>query len=470
MSLLGKLAEGLMAQGERLRSKPLVEATMASAALIASANGTVTFAKRNLLDQIIDNVEDLRNQDSHTTIEIFNSFADEIRFQPEQGQRRALKCIAAVAGESEHVEVVLKTAWALSRADGAPTDAEQRRIQDVASALRVPADSANLGSNNPSSGAKEFLGIQNHESRPDMMGSPKDPHRSSGSSPSTDISSFHKTGVGPTIIAIGNEKGGTGKSTAAVHLAVALLKQGYRVGTLDLDGRQATFTHYLANRKAQAEKQQEQIVIPRHHRIQRSNSPERVESERQERSKIRTALSDFADMEFVVIDTPGHDCYLTRLGHTIADILITPLNDSFVDVDVLAKIDREKRQVLGPSPYCEQVWQENDRRILDGRPPLQWIVMRNRLAQLNTRNNREMQGLLRQLGDRMGFQIQPGLSERVVYRELFFQGLTVLDFPQDDLASSPSWSHARQEMNELFSAVVSARNRLDNRSGGVGNC
>ena len=150
----------------------------------------------------------------------------------------------------------------------------------------------------------------------------------------------------------------------------------------------------------------------------------------------------------------------SRLGHSLAHILITPINDSFLDIDVLAKIDREKRQVLGPSPYCEMVWQENDRRVLDGRAPLHWIVMRNRLAHLDTKNNRDMQGLMGQLSDRMGFEIQPGLSERVVFRELFFKGLTVLDLPAEQIAASRSWDHARQELSELLSTVITARNRL----------
>ena len=40
------------------------------------------------------------------------------------------------------------------------------------------------------------------------------------------------------VVVLGNEKGGSGKSTTAFHIAVALLKAGQRVATIDLDCRQ----------------------------------------------------------------------------------------------------------------------------------------------------------------------------------------------------------------------------------------
>ena len=260
---------------------------MAAAAMVACANGTVTFAKRNLLDQIIDSVEALQNQDVHVTIELFNSFADEIRFQPEQGQRRALASVAAVAAEKYHAELVLKVALAVGRADGLPTPAEQHRIDEIKSALRLPPNLPEEGRTDPllkSKGPDAKAGVRKRSTgSDDAAGSAAE----RGAPQTQSLASASGNSQGPTIIAIGNEKGGTGKSTAAIHLSIALLRSGYKVGTLDLDGRQATFTHYLTNRKALSEKQPGQIVIPRHHRIHRSNSPERVECERQERSKIR---------------------------------------------------------------------------------------------------------------------------------------------------------------------------------------
>ena len=54
----------------------------------------------------------------------------------------------------------------------------------------------------------------------------------------------------PHFIVFANEKGGTGKSTTAVHTAIALAASGHRVGALDLDQRQRTMTRYLENRDA----------------------------------------------------------------------------------------------------------------------------------------------------------------------------------------------------------------------------
>lgn len=458
VSLLGRITDSWMAQSERLRNKGVIDAAMASAALVACAGGTVTFAKRNALDEIIDSLEILKGHDVHETVEIFNSYADEIRFQPEQGQARALKSIQSVAQEKKQAELILKIAAAIAQAGGGGSATEAGWVQEVARALQLTAPPLNeLSEHRPtvknlkkkSSSAQTDAGDREATVNSRVTAKVRSERRDTGG--------MANERTRPTTVAIGNEKGGTGKSTTAVHLIVALMIRGYQVGSLDLDGRQATLTHYLANRKAHAERAQNEIVIPRHHRIQRSEAANRSEAERQEKSRLRTVLSEFADLDFIVIDTPGHDCHLTRLGHSLADILITPLNDSFFDIDVLAKIDRERRLVLGPSPYCEMVWQENDRRILDGRPPVQWIVMRNRLAQLDARNNREMLGLLVQLSERMGFELHPGLSERVVFREMFFQGLTLLDIPANGARSR---EHARQELDELLNSVVAVKEKL----------
>src|SRR3546814_6757451 len=60
----------------------------------------------------------------------------------------------------------------------------------------------------------------------------------------------------PYVIVVGSEKGGTGKSTTAIHLTVGLMKLGFRVGTIDLDARQGTFTAFWRNRAAQSEQVQ----------------------------------------------------------------------------------------------------------------------------------------------------------------------------------------------------------------------
>ncbi|MEO3429137.1 division plane positioning ATPase MipZ [Pelagibius sp. CAU 1746] len=271
----------------------------------------------------------------------------------------------------------------------------------------------------------------------------------------------------PYVIVIGSEKGGTGKSTTAVHLAVALMKLGFRVGTIDLDARQGTLSAFVRNRASYAEQLGRGLELPKHRAIERSTSGERAAAEADEAGRLQDAFDDLADCHFVVVDTPGSDTYLCRLGHNRADTLITPLNDSFLDIGVLAQINRERREVEAPSVYSQLVWEQNNQRVVTGRPPIDWVVLRNRLAHIEARNMREISALLDLLAKRIGFRTAPGISERVVFRELFMKGLTALDLPHQaggqargqargrDKGALETSSHAaaRQEIQDLLSAI-----------------
>ena len=259
----------------------------------------------------------------------------------------------------------------------------------------------------------------------------------------------------PYIIVLGNEKGGTGKSTTAMHLIVALLKVGFKVGSVDLDSRQGSLTRYVTNRTSYAEETGEPLVLPEHRRIAESKSEIKAQAEAQERSSLRKACAELAHCNFIVIDTPGSDSYLSRLAHENADTLITPLNDSFLDIDMLAQIDRKRREVLAPSTYSQMVWEQNNRRVLAGQPPIDWVVMRNRLTHIEARNKREIADLLVQLARRIGFRIAPGFGERVVFREMFLNGLTLMDLPEDPHGLPPNPSHvsARQEIRDLLETI-----------------
>ncbi len=267
----------------------------------------------------------------------------------------------------------------------------------------------------------------------------------------------------PYVIVVGSEKGGTGKSTTAVHLVVALLKLGFRVGAVDLDARQATLASFFENRSAFAATSGRRLELPVWRRIERSQAADRSAAETEERGAFERALGELADRHFVVIDTAGNDLHLSRLGHAAADTLITPLNDSFLDIAVLARIDRDKREVQAPSVYSRMVWEQNNHRIVAGRQPIDWIVVRNRLAHIEARNMREIGRLLEVLAHRIGFRLAPGIGERVVFRELFLKGLTVLDLPEEPGAesapqgsapqSSASQAAARQEIEALLRTV-----------------
>ncbi len=257
----------------------------------------------------------------------------------------------------------------------------------------------------------------------------------------------------PRVLVLGNEKGGSGKSTTAMHLVVALLRQGRSVGIVDLDARQGTLSRYVENRRAFAESEGLPLPLPELRQVLRSEAPTRAEADAEEEAKLQAALAELSGCDMLVIDTPGSDSHLSRLGHTLADVLISPMNDSFIDLDLLARIDREGRKILGPSVYSQMVWEQRQARARQGGRPIDWVVLRNRLAHLDARNKREIARLLAQLAKRIGFRLAPGFGERVVFRQLFPQGLTLLDLRQSGTDLTMSHVAARQEVRALLAAI-----------------
>ena len=259
------------------------------------------------------------------------------------------------------------------------------------------------------------------------------------------------------VIVFGNEKGGSGKSTACMHIAVGLLKAGQRVATIDLDSRQKTLTHYVESRRAWAERGGRRLEISIHFHVARGEGARVEDNEAVEFAGFADAITAVEHShDFVLIDTPATDSYLMRLAHSMADTLVTPLNDSFVDFDVLGTVDPTTFAVTGVSHYAEMVRQaRRQRRIVDG-GATDWIVVRNRLSMINSRNKRVVGESLNELGLRMGFRLVDGFSERVVYRELFPRGLTALDVLDEvTLGGRSTLSHvaARQEVCQLLEAL-----------------
>jgi chromosome partitioning protein len=259
------------------------------------------------------------------------------------------------------------------------------------------------------------------------------------------------------VVVLASEKGGSGKSTMALHIAVALLKAGQRVATIDLDGRQKSFTHYIENRRAWTERKRIQLELPTHYCIDRAESSSVEVNESKEVAGFSAAISAIEHSHnVVVVDTPGHDTFLMRLAHSMADTLITPINDSFLDFDVLATLDPIDFTITGESHYAKMAREaRRQRRKFDGRLT-DWIVVRNRLSALGSRNKRLVGEGLTELASRMGFRWVDGFSERVVYREFFPRGLTALDdLDQTTLGKRPNKSHvrARDEVITLLNAL-----------------
>jgi len=257
----------------------------------------------------------------------------------------------------------------------------------------------------------------------------------------------------PHVIVLGNEKGGSGKSTTAMHVIVALLNDGWNVGSLDLDARQGTLSRYVENRLATSKELE--LPMPLHRRLARSNVDSVAAQRADETARFAATMAEVADVDFVVVDTPGSDSHLSRLGHARADTLVTPMNDSLLDLDLLARFDAEGRKIVGPSIYAEMVWEQKKARALADGGSVDWIVLRNRLSHLDARNKRRIGRLLEDLSRRIGFRLAPGLSERVIFRELFARGLTLFDLRRKGAGVTLTMSHlaARQEVRGLLEAI-----------------
>ncbi len=250
------------------------------------------------------------------------------------------------------------------------------------------------------------------------------------------------------IIVLGNEKGGSGKSTTAMHILVAILRSGARVGALDLDLRQSTFFRYIENREAAGDPK---LELPTRLNLSRSTHDSRELAEAEDKAAFGAALETLTDRDFIIIDCPGAHTNFAQFAHAVADTLITPMNDSLIDFDLLARIDTNTDRVKGPSIYAEMVWSARQNRAVEGKAPIDWVVMRNRMSVLNARNKHKVGVALVDLSKRIGFRLIPGMSERVIFRELFLNGRTLLDL--DEGALTLSHVAARQELRDLLQAL-----------------
>jgi chromosome partitioning protein len=265
------------------------------------------------------------------------------------------------------------------------------------------------------------------------------------------------SGGGTHVIVVGNEKGGSGKSTTAVHLAIFLLYEGFRVASIDADSRQQTFTNYIRNRRSWAQARGLALPHTTHYHLPLLRNDSFKANQRLAFDLFRQALIEVeGEADFLVVDTPGFDTHLTRLAHSLADTLVTPLNDSIVDLDVLCHIDPVTGDPRELSHYAKLVQRARAERLsIDGRT-IDWVLVRNRISMLSSRNMRQMQTALDRIAARLGARVAEGIAERVIFRSLFPTGLTVFDPLNEDLLGGvTSMSHvsARQEYRSLLDAL-----------------
>jgi len=258
------------------------------------------------------------------------------------------------------------------------------------------------------------------------------------------------------VIVVGNEKGGAGKSTIAIHLVAALGGQGARVAAIDLDLRQQSLGRFLENRRKWLQANEVEAAMPMQADLGADAAKVAVDNPEEIVTRLQAALTQAkADADFVVIDTPGGDTPASRAAHAGADVIVTPMNDSFVDFDLLGQVDPVTLELGKPSIYAETVWNARKARAMGDRGSIDWIVLRNRLAVTEARNRRRLDERIEALSRRIGFRVGPGLRDRVIYRELFPFGLTVSDLSPQIRPVSVSLAHvaARQELRSLMQAL-----------------
>jgi len=259
------------------------------------------------------------------------------------------------------------------------------------------------------------------------------------------------------VIVVGNEKGGAGKSTIAVHLTCALMHAGAKVAICDLDLRQSSLGRFFENRRAWVADAKVELPMP-------IDAHPAADGVALAKADVAEQLARFEEAfaraseeaDFILIDTPGGDTAISRAAHAKADLIVTPMNDSFVDFDMLGHVDPVTLELLKPSLYSEAVWEARKARAATGkRDPLEWVVLRNRLATTEARNRRRLDERVEALSRRVGFRMGPGLRDRVIYRELFPFGLTIADLSPAVRPVAVSLSHvaARQELRSLMHSL-----------------
>ncbi|WJY22013.1 division plane positioning ATPase MipZ [Fontisubflavum oceani] len=257
------------------------------------------------------------------------------------------------------------------------------------------------------------------------------------------------------IIVLGNEKGGSGKSTTAMHIATALARMGHTVGALDLDLRQRSFHRYIENRQNTIAARDMDIACPLLMELPQIDPEQLGPEENIYDRRLSAAVGELeGNCDFIVIDCPGSHTRLSQVAHSLADTLVTPMNDSFVDFDLLARVDPETYDIRGPSVYSEMVWHARQLRAKAGLSPIDWIVVRNRVGAQQMHNKRKVGGALDRLAQRIGFRVGTGFSERVIFRELFPTGMTLLDLREMGVERlNISNVAARQEVRDLMSGL-----------------
>ena len=244
------------------------------------------------------------------------------------------------------------------------------------------------------------------------------------------------------VIVIGNEKGGAGKTTTSMHLLVSLLHLGFKVNSIDVDCRQKSLSRYLENRANYAAKHGLNLYSPNHFDV----------TDNLDKMQQLMEQDEINDCDFLLIDTPGNHTPISSYAHSLADTIITPINDSFLDLDVIAQIEADSLKIIRPSFYSQTIWEQKMAKARREQGEINWLILRNRLSHVDAKNKQRMEDVLSRLSNRLGFRVASGFNERVIYRELFLHGLTLLDIKPGvtDITLSLSHIAAKQELHNFL--------------------
>lgn len=262
--------------------------------------------------------------------------------------------------------------------------------------------------------------------------------------------------MGAHVILFGNEKGGSGKTTTAMHVIIGLLRFGFSVASIDLDSYQQSLSRYISNRKHTIVKDNLPLLLPEHFTFetQQKNHHDGAEVDRQI-DGFKELLSKLAmKYDFVVLDTPGSHNPISKIAHSYADKVITPINDSFLDVDLIGHINPDKMDMASPGVYSSMLFEQKLHRANREEKELDWIVVRNRLSALDAMNKKNIDLAIYKLSKKLGFRVAPGFGDRVIFKELFLYGLTLYDAAMSQkIKITTSVLAARQELREFIKSL-----------------